>query len=205
MSTENWKISFGTPANFRDKRTIAEECLEVSKAAKFPTDYEDVFDHLFGNEAYHICILYNSEDRIMGFAIFANFKEINELYLHGIVLHPLAQGKGLSKKMIEAAIKNARPKYLSARTHNPRMFETLSSFAEMKNDFYPNFCEDDIPKEITELAKKNIFTSSADEVLIVRNAYPDEKLTQSFRNENLVVIWKRLGKRDAQVIIVKLH
>lgn len=204
MSKENWKISFGTPANYIDKRAIAEECLAVSNAAKFPTDYEDVYEHLFGNEAYHICMLYDSEDRIMGFAIFANLKEINELYLHGIVLHPQAQGKGLSKMMIEAAIKQVRPMYLSARTHNPRMFEILSSFAVNKMDFYPNFCEDEIPSEIFELVKHNEFTAEADEVLIVRDAYPDEKLTQSFRNENLALIWKRLGKCDAQVIIVKL-
>lgn len=199
-----WKISFETPANYRNKRAIAEECLEVSNAAKFPTDYEDVYEHLFGNEAYHICLLYNSEDRIMGFAIFANLKEINELYLHGIVLHPEAQGHGFSKKMIEAALTMVSPRYLSARTHNPRMFEILSSFAVNKMDFYPNFCEDEIPSEIFELVKHNEFTAEADEVLIVRDAYPDEKLTQSFRNENLALIWKRLGKCDAQVIIVKL-
>lgn len=204
MNLNDWQISFGTPANFRDKRAIAEECLAVSTAARFPTDYEDVYEHLFGNERYHLCMLYNSKDRIMGFSIFAYLKEINELYLHGIVLHPEAQGKGFSKEMIKAAIEQIHPRFLSARTHNPRMFEVLSSFAVRKTDYYPNICNDEIPKEIYELVRKNEFTAEADEVLVVRDAYPDEKLTQTFRNENIAAVFKRLNLTDAQVIVVRL-
>lgn len=204
MDWYGWQISFGTPANFKNKRDVAEECLALSLEARFPTDYTDVYEHLFGNEDYLICMLYNYDGDIMGYSIFANLKEIDMLYLHGIVLHPIAQGKGFSKGMIEAAIKYVNPKFLSARTHNPRMFETLSSFASDTESYYPNVSTDEIPAEIYQLVGNNKFTAKAEEWLIVRNAYPDEKLAQSFKNQNIAKIFGRLKPNDAQVIVVRL-
>lgn len=204
MDWYGWRISFGTPANFNNKPDVAEECLALSLEARFPTDYTDVYEHLFGNDDYLICMLYNNNGNIMGYSIFANLKEIDMLYLHGIVLHPLAQGKGFSKGMIESALKHVNPKFLSARTHNPRMFETLSSFASNTENYYPNVSTDEIPAEVHELVKNNEFTTKADELLIVRNAYPDEKIAQSFKNEDIAKIFERLNPNDAQVIVVRL-
>lgn len=204
MDWHGWQISFGTPANFKNKQEVTEECLSLSLKARFPTDYVDVYEHLFGNEDYLICMLYNNNGSIMGYSIFANLEEIEVLYLHGIVLHPLAQGKGFSKKMIEAAIEQVTPKFLSARTHNPRMFETLSAFARNRDCYYPNVFTNEIPNEIYELVGKNEFTAKADKLLIVRNAYPDEKITQSFKNENIAKIFNRVNPNDAQVIVVRL-
>lgn len=204
MDWYGWQISFGTPANFNNKQDVAEECLALSLEARFPTDYTDVYQHLFGNDDYLICMLYNKEGDIMGYSIFANLKEIDMLYLHGIVLHPLAQGKGFSKGMIKAALEHVNLKFLSARTHNPRMFETLSSFASDTDGYYPNVFTDEIPAEVYELVKNNEFTAKADELLIVRDAYPDEKIAQSFKNDDIVKIFGRLNPNDAQVIVVRL-
>jgi len=44
----------------------------------------------------------------------------------------------------------------------------------------------------------------ADEFLIVRNAYPDEKISQTFRNMRISNVFKRLNTMDAQVIVVKV-
>ena len=139
-----------------------------------------------------------------GFSIFAKLKDIDTFHLHGIVLHPRAQGKGLSSKMIETVIKNENPTFLTAKTHNSRIFETLMKFACDTSNFYPNVDDEDIPGLIYELVRKNEFVSSADEFLIVRNAYPDEKISQTVRNAKISNVFKRLNAMDAQVILVKV-
>lgn len=199
-----WQICFGVPSDFRNKKDIARQCLDVANAAHFPTDYDDVFSHLFGNESYIICTASDKDGKLCGFSIFAKLEDIDTLYLHGIVLHPRAQGKGLSSKMIELVIEDTGLTFLSARTHNPRMFETLSRFACSASEYYPNVDKSQTPEYIYDLVRRNEFTEDVDEFLIVRNAYPDEKISQTFRNVRISKIFKRLNMRDAQVIVVKV-
>lgn len=204
MEWYGWKISSSVPADFRNKDAIVKQCLEVANAANFSTCYDDVFSHLFGNEDYTICMAYDDNAMLGGFSIFAKLEEINTIYLHGIVLHPRAQGKGLSFKMIQKAIDENDLKFLSARTHNPKMFETLAKLARSKNECYPNVDGTDIPKYIYELVRNNPFTSDANELMICKDAYPDEKITQPFRDERISRVFKRLNTRDAQVIVVRV-
>ena len=77
-------------------------------------------------------------------------------------------------------------------------------FACDTSNFYPNVDNEDIPELIYELVRKNEFVSSADEFLIVRNAYPDEKISQTVRNAKISNVFKRLNTMDAQVIVVKV-
>lgn len=174
-----WRICFGVPADFENKEEIAKQCLEVANAAHFPTDYKDVYDHLFGNEDYTICLAFDEDGSLDGFSVFAKLRDISTVF----------GSDNLT--------------FISARTHNPRMFETLTRFAIDSKEFYPNVSNDVIPESIYELVKKNEFTESADEYLIVREAYPDEKIAQTFRNEKIANIFKRLNARDAQVIVVR--
>ena len=204
MTWSGWQIYFGVPSDYRNKKELAKQCLDVANAAHFPTDYDDVFSHLFGNESYTICTAFDKDDKLGGFSIFAQLEDIDTLYLHGIVLHPRAQGKGLSSKMIETVIESTGHTFLSARTHNPRMFETLSKFACSPSEYYPNVNKSQIPEYIYDLVHQNEFTEDADEFLIVRNAYPDEKISQTFRNVRISNVFKRLNTRDAQVIVVKV-
>lgn len=199
-----WQVVFGVPADFADKGGIAQKCLQVANEAKFPTDYDDVYAHLFGEENYKICLIHDENGEICGFSIFAMLKEINTLHLHGIVLHPRAQGQGLSLKMVEKAIESESPMYLTAKTHNPRAFETLSKFALDESAYYPNADGASIPDHIYNLVRKNEFVDTADGDLIVRNAYPDEKIAQSFRNSGISRVFSRLNPFDAQVIVVKI-
>lgn len=204
MDWHGWQIRFGVPKDFRDKEDIAMQCLDVANTAQFPTDFDDVFSHLFGNEDYKICMAFDEEEMLCGFSIFAKLEEIDTLHLHGIVLHPRAQGNGLSSKMISTVIESENPSFLTAKTHNPRMFETLAKFACNPSSFYPNVDNSNIPEYIYELVRNNEFVSSADEYLIVRDAYPDEKISQTFRNKKISNVFKRLNTKDAQVVVVKL-
>lgn len=204
MTWSGWRICFGIPNDFRNKKDIAMQCLDVANAAQFSTDFDDVFSHLFGNENYMICFAFDQNNNLGGFSIFASLKDIDTVHLHGIVLHPRAQGEGLSSKMIKTVIENENPTFLTAKTHNPRIFETLSKFACTPSDFYPNVENTNIPDSIYELVRNNEFIDTADEYLIVRNAYPDEKIAQSFRNPKILNVFKRLNTFDAQAIVVKV-
>lgn len=75
-----WRICFGVPSDFRNKKDIARQCLEVANAAHFPTDYDDVFSHLFGNESYIICTISDKDGKLGGFSIFAKLEDIDTLY-----------------------------------------------------------------------------------------------------------------------------
>lgn len=148
MKSVNWKISFGKSKDFNNKEEIAFKCLEVANEARFPTDYNDVYEHLFGEENYKICIVFDEYNNICGFSIFAMLHEINTLHLRGIVLHPRAQEKGISLKMLQKVIESEKPTFFTAKTHNPRMFETASRLACELNSFYPNVDEVKIPEYI---------------------------------------------------------
>lgn len=199
-----WRICFSISKNFQNKKELALQSLDVANAAHFPTDFDDVFSHLFANEEYIICTAFNENNSLDGFAVFAKLEDIDTLYLHGIVLHPRAQGKGLSLKMIQTVVESKNATFLSAKTHNPRMFETLSKFACNPSEFYPNVDNSIIPEAIYELVRNNSFVDTADEYLIVREAYPDEKISQTFRNEKISYIFDRVNTKDAQVIVVKV-
>ena len=179
-----WQICSGVAADFRNKQFVAEQCLSVANAANFPTDFDDVYSHLFGQDDYIVCLALDEEKQIGGFSVFAKLEEINTLHLHGIVLHPRAQGHGLSTKMVKNIAKEAEMKYLTAKTHNPRVYETLTNLACEAGEFYPKI-DTYIPESVYELVRKNEFISMADENLIVREAYPDEKIMQSFRNPDI--------------------
>ena len=131
------------------------------------------------------------------------FWSICEFSEQAIVLHPKAQGHGLSTKMIKTIAEEVKTRYLTAKTHNPRVYETLTKLACGEGGFYPKI-DTNIPESVYELVRKNEFISMADENLIVIEAYPDEKIMQSFRNRDIFRIFKHLNKHDAQAIVVKL-
>lgn len=195
---------------------LAMKCYDVAKAANFGVTLEDVKNHLFDGN-FEITLL-KKESKIQGFAIFDNIEVGGRkiLFLHGIVIHPESQGKGLAKRLIkENALKN-NSEFLALRTHNPTMYNAATSITQNQDYIYPNFTKE-IPEEIIKIAKKikyfkNIDGEICDKNLIIKNAYPQDMLQQFLKpkNERAEIINKRfsedfLGRFDAQGIIVKLR
>lgn len=192
-----FEIRFVKSNEIIEKEKLTLECLEIANNAKFPTDFNDVYEHLFTSD--YICLAY-FYDKLVAFSVFAMLKELNNLHIHGLIVDPEFQGKGISKKMIKKAVDSLNFKYLTGKTHNPRMFQIVSTFACSDEKFFPNF-KTEIPSSIRWLVSNNNYISNSDMHLIVRNAYPDEKIVQS-ANNHIQEGFCDLGKYDAQVIVV---
>ena len=185
---------------------IANECLVIANDAKFPTDFKDVYDHLFEDESYIILFAKNALEKIKGFVIACEEKGYNDshiLHIHGIVLSPDIQGKGISKKIINYAIDKYHPDVVTAKTHNPRCFNAFANIGGGSHLFFPN--GQPIPDIVKEIVKSDYFINNSDEDLIYRDAYPDEKIQQSKNNPIVDIIFDKVGKYDAQSIVVIIN
>lgn len=198
---DGWKIFTGSPKDFSEKELVTRRCLEIAERAKFPTDYEDMYEHLFENENAELFMVINDSNEIFGFATFDYDKETNTAYLHGIIIHPDIQGMGFSVKLIQEAINKFKNNFLMARTHNPRVYEMMSRVS-YDGIVFPNINVEEIPLDVWNVVLSNEATKNADENLIVREAYPDEKVIQDVRNKEIQKFFSRLNPRDAQVIVV---
>ena len=192
------------------KEYLIKSCLLVANKSNFSTDYYDVKDHIFEKDEYmKLFITENTKEvvpNIYGFAIFDSFKGYNDmlfLHCHGIVLGPEIQELGLSKKIINYAVKKVNPDILTVKTHNPRCF---NSFINIDNviSYYPNELGI-IPNEILELAKTDPFICQSNNDLIYKDAYPDEKIQQTKRNNGIDVIFNKLSPHDAQSAVIVLN
>ena len=185
---------------------IANECLTIANRAKFPTDFQDVSDHLFEDESYIILFVKNHIGSIKGFVIACEEKGYNDckiLHIHGIVLDPDIQGRGISKEVVNYAVKKYQPDVVTAKTHNPRCFNAFANIDGGNHLFYPN--GEKIPDTVMEIVKSDYFINNSDEDLIYRDAYPDEKIQQSKNNPLIDIIFDKVKKYDAQSIIVIIN
>jgi len=198
---DGFRIVFGTPKDFLEKDRITKRCLEIANAAKFPTDYADMYEHLFTNEDAELFMVMDKNDEIYGFATCDNIAEYSNTYLHGIIIHPDIQGMGFSVKLLSEIIKKDGNRYFSARTHNPRIYEAMSRIA-YKGIIFPQTDSENIPKEIWNVIWSHSAMKDADRYMVVRNAYPDEKVIQSVVNADIHKIFSKLNPKDAQVVVV---
>ena len=210
INYDKFKISENEKIQNAIKEYIVESCLEIANSAQFPTDYNDVKDHLFEDDSYiRMFIVEEKENQVIpnikGFLISALFKGYNDntiLHCHGIILHPDIQGLGLSKALVAEAIKMTNPNILTAKTHNPRCFNSFANCYKLIA-YYPNeynVLDDDIRK----VAASDPFISVVNDDLVYKNAYPDEKIQQTNRNNGVKSIFQKLDSTDAQAIVVIL-
>lgn len=192
------------------KEYITKSCLNIANSASFPTDYDDVREHLFGKDDYLRLFIVEESKKVVpdikGFLIcdiFNGYNDMKFLHCHGIILSPEIQGLGLSKQLVNHAIELTSPDVVTAKTHNPRCFNSLININGTMA-YYPNE-KDYLPNQILQLARSNPFIEEVDDNLIFKDAYPDEKIQQTKRNEKLNLIFDRVSSHDAQAIVVVLN
>lgn len=202
--TSGWNIFIGAPKDFADKDCVTKRCLEIENKANFPTDYQDMYEHLFENEDAELFVVMNENEEIYGFATCDNVAEKSNTYLHGIIIHPDIQGMGFSSRLIREMVKKDGNDFLTARTHNPRVYEMMSTVAYNAdpNLVFPNVSKNEIPEEVWKIIHSYSAMKNADADLVVRNAYPDEKVSQKVKNREIYSIFEKLNPNDAQVVVV---
>ncbi len=183
------------------------ECLNVANNAHFPTDYLDVKEHLFGNPNLIKLFAVDMEERkikaFLAADYFTGYNGNNILHCHGIIVDPEIQSLGFSKLLVNKLVSEYNPDIVTAKTHNPRCF---NAFANIDNviSYYPNSF-DEIPNPIYEVVKTDPYICDVNENLIYVNAYPDEKISQDYRDHSIKKIFDRLSPNDAQAIVVVLN
>lgn len=114
-----------------DKKKIADKAYKICGNAKFPVEYQDVYEHLFENENLILKLLLNEENHLAGFGVFENYQLsfenqiITMLYLSGMVIDPTYQGKNISQEIIKKAYSQIQSDLISLRTQNIAMAKSL--------------------------------------------------------------------------------
>ena len=114
-----------------DKEMVAGEAYRISKLANFPVNYDDVYEHLFGNSEAILLLLINEMECISGFGVFEKYEQlldnqlISMLYLSGMVIEPNYQGNNISQEIIKQAYRKLKTDLISLRTQNIAMVESL--------------------------------------------------------------------------------
>lgn len=199
-------IEYSNNIDVNTKIKIANECLLVANNAKFPTDFKDVYDHLFENDDY-IKLFIRENENIKGFIIGClenGYAGYVILHIHGIIIDPSLQGKNISKIALNSLVQQYRPDVVTAKTHNPRCFNAIANLTTEKCQFYPDG-ESEIPEIIYNIVKSDQFIDCVDEKLVYRNAYPDEKIMQEYHNGCITKIFENVEKYDAQAIVVVIN
>lgn len=197
-------IFIGIPNDFKNKKQVTNRCLEIANKAEFPTDYQDMYEHLFVDENAELFMVMDKGNQIYGFATCNNITESSNTYLDGIIIHPDIQGIGFGTKLLREIVKKDGNNFLTARTHNPRVYEMMSnvSYNLDQNLVFPNITSYKVPKEIWDVVYSHPAMKDADKDLVVRNAYPDEKIIQKVKNKSIYNVFNGLNPTDAQVIVV---
>lgn len=194
-------------ADTLEKEKIALECLDIANRAKFPTDFKDVYDHLFEDDSYIRLFVKDEDNQIKGFVIGClenGFDNYLVLHIHGIIMDPSVQGKGLSKKSLEYLVSKYSPDVLTAKTHNPRFFNSAMNIFDSSCHFYPN-PDEETPEVVYDIVKSDKFIDCVDSDLVYRDAYPDEKIMQSNNNPLVQRVFENLKPFDAQAIVVIIN
>ena len=185
---------------------LVNSCLRVCNNSSFLTDYNDVYDHLFGNKNYFKLFLIDNNLEIKGFLVSDLFNGYNNnliLHCHGLIVDKDYQDKGYGKRLVETMIKKYNPDVITMKTHNPRCFELFTSFPYTLT-YYPNLSYE-IPKDILSLVKKHPFLNNVNSNLVYEGAYPDIKVWKNAFNKDINKIFMNIDDYDAQAIVVVRH
>ena len=183
-------IEFDKSSMSKEDTTL--QCVEVADSTLFPTNYDDVYAHLFENDDLLKLFVVGDSDKIKGFSVFDTVRNnYNIMYLSGLVLGREIQGKGISKLLIREGLKLLKPEIITLRTRNPRMYQALVG-STLSYGSYP---DDTVPNEIYNLALTIPYFNGIQSNLVIKDCYNEELIQQDVSVRNPV--FKLLDSRDA--------
>ncbi len=114
-----------------NKKKIVDSAYKICENAKFPVDYQDVYEHLFENDNLILKLLLNEKNSLAGFGVFETYglplenQIITMLYLSGMVIDPRYQGNMFSREIIKNTYSQTQSDLISLRTQNIAMARSL--------------------------------------------------------------------------------
>lgn len=160
-----------------NKNKIALSAYSICNNAEFPVDYDDVYEHLFGNDNAIIKLLIDSTQNIKGFGVFEKYilqldTEITTmLYLSGMVIDKQYQGKNISKSIIRNAYNQVNSDLISLRTQNIAMAKSLLNTYSNNIFTIPG---NNINEQLINCLRKTIPFKNMNNQGVIENCYPNQ-------------------------------
>lgn len=189
-----------------DKKVLAEEAYVVCQRANFPVEYQDVYEHLFGNDDAILKILLDSHNQLAGFGVFEKYKlELDRrmatlLYLSGMVIDKKYQGHNVSHEILKITYNQVKSDLVSLRTQNIKMAKALLGM-ERECLFQMPVKSRDNDGYMIDALKQVEYFKTMDERGVIPNCYGNQLY------ENLGAIDEnfgiQLGECDALAVVVE--
>lgn len=196
----------------KSRDEIVLSSYKVCQNARFPVDYSDVYNHLYGSDGLVSSFLINDNDEIVGFGVVQNYNlEINGLsatlaYLHGMVIAKEYQGKGYSTKMLNDLYQSFQSDLFGLRTQNPKMAISMLNLFKKKLIKIPTMNDQDLSQYIMNKLLRSIRQISPyqdiDDNGIVRNCYSNQ-LYSNLDELKIINPNINLKETDALAVIVQ--
>lgn len=186
-----------------NKNKIVDSAYKICNIANFPVNYQDVYDHLFGESVSNLKLLLDNDNNLSGFGVFENYDIeyktdiIKMLYISGMVINPKYQGRNLSQQIIKDEYNNSQYDFISLRTQNIAMAKSLL------NMFPDNLFN--MPGDMNMVALEHLRQITPFENLndkgFVENCY----YSQLYDNLNKIkeAFGVELGKTDALGVVIE--
>lgn len=196
----------------KSRDEIVLSSYKVCQNARFPVDYSDVYNHLYGSDGLVSSFLINDNDEIVGFGVVQNYNlEINGLsatlaYLHGMVIAKEYQGKGYSTKMLNDLYQSFQSDLFGLRTQNPKMAISMLNLFKKILIKIPTMNDQDLSQYIMNKLLRSIRQISPyqdiDDNGIVRNCYSNQ-LYSNLDELKIINPNINLKETDALAVIVQ--
>lgn len=201
--------------DIKNKEALAHQCVEIANKAKFNTDFQDVYDHLFFGDDLMLVFAFDENEKMIGFSsIYLTKEEDNtpHIHLNGIIVDPENQKSGVARMMLSRAagfiygINDVQESVdfkisLSARTQNPAIYKLMSKLSENISPSSTGVVNKQ-HHAILKKMDKNLkpFLGNYDESFIVKNAYLSPKVQANIKDEQIKLLFSKLNKYDAFII-----
>lgn len=201
--------------DIKNKEKLAMQCVEIANKAKFNTDFDDVYNHLFFGDNLMLVFVFDDNKKMVAFSSIFLTEEPDKtphIHLNGIIVSPECQKSGIAQLMLSRAVgyiyglnnKNSNDDFkisLSARTQNPAIYRLLQKSSE---NVSPS-TNGDVNKKHYAIVKKmdgklKPFLGDYDKTFKVKNAYSSSKVHADIKDEKIKILFSRLDNLDAYII-----
>lgn len=108
---------------------------------------QGIRDHIVDVDALSVCYI---NENILGFGSVKFRKDLDMVFLHGIVVLMSQQGKGIGSMILEPILRFRKYKRIAFTTQNPAMYGLA---IKLCSTVYPSLVNRDIPINIMEIAR----------------------------------------------------
>lgn len=201
-----------------EKVALANSCLNLCNKCGFPTDYNDVYEHILGDPRFINVFAMTDDGNLVGFLSvypivnqYKGIKNVNVL-LEGGIVDPAYQGKGLIKAMTskilgfisqDLLVMDDSKFNLVARSQNPAIYRLMDKFSQTLSPTTKGEIDKELASYLKSIKEFEPFIGNFDDFMIVKNAYPSRKIQVKTSLTDVNNMFFNLPDNDAYIMFGK--